>query len=179
MFFCPIGWFWLFYGWKAPKFGKLGVRLLALMEIGLHWSLLLQAKEPICYGLVHWSFCNTAADLCVKKSCHLKLFCQNSWGYLRKHFANTRLVWTYFDPFFMLNISTAMTIWISKTYNKLENFGLSSALNIHMEKVFIEQAYYSISCYVHLQTEKIFRSYNALRSVTVLPTTKLQLLFSL
>ena len=28
MFFRPIGWFWLFYGWKAPKFGKLGVWLL-------------------------------------------------------------------------------------------------------------------------------------------------------
>ena len=26
--FRPIGWFWLFYGWKAPKFGKLGVWLL-------------------------------------------------------------------------------------------------------------------------------------------------------
>ena len=28
LFFRPIGWFWLFYGWKAPKFGKLGVWLL-------------------------------------------------------------------------------------------------------------------------------------------------------
>ena len=26
-FFRPIGWFWLFYGWKAPNFGKLGVLL--------------------------------------------------------------------------------------------------------------------------------------------------------
>ena len=29
MFFRPIGWFWLFYGWKTPKFGRLGVWLLA------------------------------------------------------------------------------------------------------------------------------------------------------
>ena len=28
LLFRPIGWFWLFYGWKAPKYGKLGVWLL-------------------------------------------------------------------------------------------------------------------------------------------------------
>ena len=28
LLFCPIGWFWLFYGGKAAKFGKLGVWLL-------------------------------------------------------------------------------------------------------------------------------------------------------
>ena len=28
LLFRSIGWFWLFYGWKAPKFGKLGVWLL-------------------------------------------------------------------------------------------------------------------------------------------------------
>ena len=28
LLFRPVGWFWLFYGWKAPKFGKLGVWLL-------------------------------------------------------------------------------------------------------------------------------------------------------
>ena len=27
LFFCLIGWIWLFYSWKAPKFGKVGVWL--------------------------------------------------------------------------------------------------------------------------------------------------------
>ena len=41
-----IGWFWLFQGWKASKFGKLSV-----LKIGLLWSRLLWVKMPICRGL--------------------------------------------------------------------------------------------------------------------------------
>ena len=61
LFFRPIGWFWLFYDWKAPKFGKLGKELLDQNWATLK-SLAAGKKKPICCCLVLWSFGNTANE---------------------------------------------------------------------------------------------------------------------
>ena len=60
VFFHPI-WFWLFYSWKVPEFGKSGAYDY-LIKIGLLWSRLPPAKKSICRGLVLWSFGNTDDD---------------------------------------------------------------------------------------------------------------------
>ena len=51
LLFRPIGWFWLFYGWKAPKFGKLGVWLL-----DKHWATL-KADLRRFGALKFWQHC--------------------------------------------------------------------------------------------------------------------------
>ena len=58
LLFHPIGWFWLFYGWKAPKFGKLGVWLL-----DKNWASLKspaagkKANLPLFGALKFWQPC--------------------------------------------------------------------------------------------------------------------------
>ena len=59
LLFRPIGWFWLFYGWKAPKFGKLGVWLL-----DRNWATLKspaagkKANLPRFGALTFWQHCS-------------------------------------------------------------------------------------------------------------------------
>ena len=66
LLFRPIGWFWLFYGWKAPKFGKLGVWLL-----DKNWATLKspaagkKANLPRFGALKFWQHCILNQTVCI------------------------------------------------------------------------------------------------------------------
>ena len=46
------------------------------------------------------------------KNCNLTMFLKTSWGYLKNHWTNTRLVCTHYNAIFMRDPNVGMKIWI-------------------------------------------------------------------
>ena len=66
----PTGWFWLFYGSKAPKIRGNGAYDY-LIKFRLLWNRLPWAKQLICHGLDLSSFSNTGYHNILKKHINL------------------------------------------------------------------------------------------------------------
>ena len=121
--------------------------LFQLFGVNLTSTLICDAKcsLPLIIGHSIWWF----FLLKISKLLSLTILSQNWLGYLKNHWTNTRLVCTLLNAFFMLNPSTAMTVWIYTVYYYCYYyFNLKIVIDIYLERVNITK--YSNWVYVQL-----------------------------